>query len=103
MKASKILDFLFGYEEADRNFKSSKLSGLGKSFTDNMVGGIGSAYAKKILKNPVSDFFSRLARDLAADRIPHCRLYFLPCYAGLGCALDRHFADSSHVLDGRRH
>lgn len=67
MKSSKVMDFLFGYEKTEENFNNSRLAGLGKKFTDNPIGGgVGSAYAKKLLRNPISEFLSRLSHDLAS-------------------------------------
>ena len=67
MKSSKIMDFLFGYEKTEENFNNSRLAGLGKKFTDNPIGGgVGSAYARKLLRNPISEFLSHLSHDLAS-------------------------------------
>ena len=66
MKSSKVLDFLFGYERSAKRFDESRLSGFEKKFSDNNIGGLGSAYAKKLLNNPFSAFISRLSRDLAS-------------------------------------
>ena len=67
MKSSKVLDFLFGYEKTEENFNDSRLFGFGKKFSDKLIGGgVGSAYAKRLLNNPISVFMSRLSRDLAS-------------------------------------
>ena len=65
MKDSKILDFLFGYERSEESFLKSHTAQAEKNFSDTLIGGIGSRYAKRVLGNPLSRFFSRTSRALA--------------------------------------
>lgn len=60
MKKSKILDFLFGYDLSQKNFEESAAHHVGKTFSDKLLGGVSSSFAKKILKNPIVGFFDRL-------------------------------------------
>lgn len=65
MKGSKILDFIFGYESSEEKFRQSRVGTAGKNFSDTLIGGIGNAYAKKILRNPISRFFTSMNHKLA--------------------------------------
>lgn len=62
---SKILDFVFGYEESERNFKESRIAKAEKRFSDRVISGLGSAYAKKFLSHPAVDFITKIRNALA--------------------------------------
>ena len=62
---SKILDFIFGYEESERAFEESHIAKAEKRFSDKVVSGLGSAYAKKVLTHPAVEFIIRIKNALA--------------------------------------
>ena len=62
---SKILDFIFGYEESERSFEESKLARSEKSFSDKVISGLGSAYAKKVLSHPAVAFIVKIRNALS--------------------------------------
>lgn len=64
MKKSSILGFLFGYRASEESFSASKTASGVRIFSDKLISGFGSAFAKKIYDNPVSRFFAKLSRSL---------------------------------------
>ena len=62
---SKILDFIFGYEESERSFEESKIAQAEKRFSDKVISGLGSVYAKKVLTHPVVEFINKIKNALA--------------------------------------
>ena len=62
---SKILDFIFGYEESERVFGESRLARVEKRFSDKVVSGLGAAYSKKVLTHPAVEFIMKLRGALA--------------------------------------
>lgn len=65
MRSSKILDFIFGYEKGEKNFKGSKIAESEGRFADRVVRGVSSAYANKILKSPISRLLSKIRESFA--------------------------------------
>ena len=66
---SKFLDFLLGYERTDEKFKSSRIATAEKTFSAKIVGGMGSSFAKKLLKSPFSVFMKNTSRMLASAKL----------------------------------
>lgn len=62
---SKFLDFIFGYESSDKDFKESRIAEAEKHFSDKIISGIGAKYSKKIIDTPFSKFISRLRHSIA--------------------------------------
>ena len=46
---SKIIDFIFGYEKSDADFKGSRVANAEKRFADKVISGIGATYTKRIV------------------------------------------------------
>lgn len=66
---SDLLDFLLGYERTDEKFESSTVKATERRFSARMLGGMGSTFAKKLLKSPFSIFVKGLARALASAEV----------------------------------
>jgi putative inorganic carbon (HCO3(-)) transporter len=75
MKKSSILGFLFGYRDSEESFSSSKTASGIRIFSDKLISGFGSGFAKKFFASPISRFFSKLSKALVYTS--------LRCYASM--------------------
>ena len=66
---SKILDFLLGYGQSEERFDSSSVAYLEKTFSEKILGGMGSTFAKKILRSPIFVFLHNVSRSLASAKL----------------------------------
>ena len=62
---SKFLDFIIGYESSEESFEESRIAIAEKRFSDKVISGLGSAYAKKILSHPAVEFITKVKSALA--------------------------------------
>ena len=74
---SKFLDFIFGYEDSEKNFEESAIAKAEKRFSDKIISGIGSAYSKRVLSSPAVSFISSLRSALAHASVKSYGILFL--------------------------
>ena len=67
--SSKIIDFLFGYERSEADFKESRIAHAEKKFSDTVVSGIGAVYTKKIIDSPIARFIGRITGAFARTAV----------------------------------
>ena len=63
--SSKIIDFIFGYEKAETDFKGSRIASGEKFFSDKIVSGIGAEYTKRIIDSPPARLIGRITGAFA--------------------------------------
>ena len=75
--SSNFFDILLGYERSEENLNNSKVAVSVRHFKTKLIGGMNSTFAKRVLKNRVSLFLSRLSRSLASAPIKTFGAMFL--------------------------
>ncbi|MBE6536424.1 MAG: hypothetical protein E7673_00570 [Ruminococcaceae bacterium] len=75
--SSKFLDFLFGYEHSEENFKNSRIAKAEKRFSDKVLVGIGYAYSKRILSSKAVKFFEKIKIALSEASIKCYGIFML--------------------------
>lgn len=63
--SSRIIDFIFGYEKSESDFKESKVASGERLFSDRIVSGIGSEYTKKIIDSPAARLIGKITAAFA--------------------------------------
>jgi len=75
--SSKFLDFIFGYERSDKNFRESHVTQAAKHFSDKVIVGAGYTYSKKVLNSRIVRFFVKIKDALCNASIKSYGVFLL--------------------------